>query len=420
MEIREGERKQKMNSLRNEIEQQRSGTGQLFLLFSIILLALNMRSPITSVGPLTTMIQNDLQLSSAAAGALTTIPLLAFAILSPFASTLARAFGIERVLFSALLLLTIGLMLRPAGSVTGLFSGTILIGLAIALCNVLTPAVVKLNFPHKIGVMTGFYAMSMNLSGAFASGFSIPMAAFSSFGWRASLGVWIIPAGAAILVWMTQWRYIRHPLKAGRRTGQKTSLKRSALAWKITAFMGIQSLLFYSLVAWLPDILHEQGLGVESAGWMLSAIQFTQLPFTFIVPIIADRIQNQQPLVIAAAFFMAAGLSGILFAWTEWIVLWVILIGIAGGISFSLAMMFFTLRTRTSLEAADLSGMAQSAGYLFAALGPALFGAIHDTLNGWTVPLLLLIAAVSGLFIAGMGAGKNEYVTGELDPHSMK
>ncbi|WP_050180444.1 CynX/NimT family MFS transporter [Domibacillus robiginosus] len=409
-----------MNSQRNEIEQQRSRTGQLLLLFSIILLALNMRSPITSVGPLTTMIQNDLQLSSAAAGALTAIPLLAFAILSPFASKLARAFGMERVLFSALLLLTMGLMLRPAGSAAGLFAGTILIGLAIALCNVLTPAVVKLNFPHKVGLMTGFYAMSMNLSGALASGFSIPMAALSSLGWRTSLGFWIIPAFAAILVWITQWRYIRNPLKAGQRTYQKTSLKGSMLAWKITAFMGIQSLLFYSLVAWLPDILHEQGLSVESAGWMLSIIQFTQLPFTFIVPIIADRMKNQQPLVILTVSFMAAGLSGILFAWTEWVILWVIMIGIAGGFAFSLAMMFFSLRTKTSFEAADLSGMAQSAGYLFAASGPALFGALHDTLNSWTVPMLLLIAAVMGLFIAGMDAAKEGYVTGRSYNRSAK
>lgn len=401
--------------MRNPIdqkEQYRSQAGQLFLLFSIILLALNMRSPITSVGPITMIIRNDLHISSTAAGALTTIPLLAFAVLSPFTSRLARTFGMEVVLFTALLLLTAGLLLRPAGSAVGLFSGTVLIGIAIALCNVLMPALVKRSFPHKIGVMTGFYAMSMNLSGALASGFSIPIAASSTLGWRASLGFWIIPACAAILVWLTQWRYIKRPLKSGQRTYKKTSLKRSALAWKITAFMGIQSLLFYSLVAWLPDMLHEQGLSAESAGWMLSLIQFTQLPFTFIVPVIADRMKNQQPLVLITAFFMMAGLSGILFAWTELIVLWAMLIGVAGGFAFSLAMMFFSLRTRTPFEAADLSGMAQSAGYLFAASGPALFGALHDTMNSWAVPLLLLMAAVIGLFIAGMGAAKEGFVRG--------
>ena len=400
-----------MSSQTYQREYERSKAGQLFLLFSIILLALNMRSPITSVGPLTTIIRDDLNISSTAAGALTTIPLLAFAVLSPFGSNLARKFGMEVVLFSALLLLTAGLLLRPAGSATGLFLGTVLIGLAIALCNVLMPALVKLNFAHQIGLMTGFYATSMNLSGALASGFSIPIAASSDLGWRAALGFSVILACAAILVWLTQWRYIRHPLKAGQSTYKKTSLKGSALAWKVTAFMGIQSLLFYSFVAWLPDILQEQGLDAGSAGWMLSIVQFTQLPFTFIVPILAGRMKNQQPLVIVAALFMMMGLSGIVFEWTEWILIWVMLIGIAGGCAFSLAMMFFSLRTRNSFEAADLSGMAQSAGYLFAALGPALFGALHDMMNGWTVPLLLLIAAAIGLFMAGMAAGKEGYVT---------
>ncbi|WP_046176364.1 CynX/NimT family MFS transporter [Domibacillus indicus] len=403
-----------MSSQAYQKEKGRSKAGQLFLLLSIVLLALNMRSPITAVGPLTIIIRDDLLISSTAAGALTTIPLLAFAALSPFGASLARKFGMEVVLFSALLILTIGLLLRPVGNTAALFSGTILIGFAIALCNVLMPAFVKLNFPHKIGLMTGFYAMSMNLSGALASGFSIPIAASSGFGWRAALGFWIIPAAAAIAVWLTQWPYIRHPLKAGKHTYKKTRLKGSALAWQITAFMGIQSLLFYSLVAWLPDILHEQGLEAESAGWMLSLIQFTQLPFTFIVPIIAGRMSSQRPLVATTVLLMGAGLSGILFEWTEWIMLWIILIGIAGGFAFSLAMMFFSLRTRNSFEAADLSGMAQSAGYLFAAAGPALFGALHDVLNGWTVPLLLLITAVIGLFAAGMAAGKEGYVTEKL------
>ncbi|OLN23069.1 transporter [Domibacillus antri] len=392
-------------------ERERSKAGQLLLLFSIILLALNMRSPITSVGPLTVMIRDSLGISSTAAGALTTIPLLAFAILSPFASKLARKFGMEVVLFSALLILTAGLALRPVGGAASLFAGTILIGAAIAVCNVLMPAFVKMNFAHQIGVMTGFYAMSMNLTGALASGFSIPIAQASDIGWRAAVGFWLIPAAIAIVVWFSQMSYIRHPLKTEKSTYKKTSVWSSPLAWKVTAFMGIQSLLFYSLVAWLPEILQEQGMSTGASGWMLSIIMFSQLPVTFIVPVIADKMKNQRPLVMIAAVFMIAGLSGILFGLIDLVLLWVIIIGIAGGCAFSLSMMFFSLRTRNSFEAADLSGMAQSAGYLFAAAGPALFGALHDMLNGWAVPLLLLIGAGVGMFIFGMGAGKEGYVT---------
>ncbi|OKL37490.1 CynX/NimT family MFS transporter [Domibacillus mangrovi] len=392
-------------------ERERTKAGNLFLLFSIILLALNMRSPITSVGPLTAMIRDNLGISSTTAGALTTVPLLAFAVLSPFASKMARKFGMEVVLFGALLILTAGLALRPIGGVTTLFTGTLLIGIAIALCNVLMPAFVKRNFAHRIGLVTGFYAMSMNLTGALASGFSIPIATSSDFGWRAAVGFWLIPAGIAIIIWLSQITYIRHPIKTERSTYEKTSLLTSSLAWKVTAFMGIQSLLFYSLVAWLPEILQEQGMSASASGWMLSMIQFAQLPVTFIVPIIAAKMSNQRPLVVITALLMIVGLSGILLGLTEFVLLWVIMIGTGGGFAFSLAMMFFSLRTRNSFEAADLSGMAQSAGYLLAAMGPALFGAMHDFMNSWTVPILLLIGASICLFMVGMGAAKEEYVT---------
>lgn len=392
-------------------ERERSKAGQLLLLFSIILLALNMRSPITSIGPLTAMIRDNLGISSTVTGALTTVPLLAFAVLSPFASNMARKFGMEVVLFGALLILTAGLALRPIGSVTTLFTGTLLIGIAIALCNVLMPAFVKRNFAHQIGLVTGFYAMSMNLTGALASGFSIPIAASSDLGWRAAVGFWLIPAGIAITVWLSQMKYIRHPIKTEKSTYKKTSLLTSSLAWKITAFMGIQSLLFYSLVAWLPEILQDQGMSASASGWMLSMIQFAQLPVTFIVPIIADKMSNQRPLVVITALLMTVGLCGILLGLTEFVLLWVIMIGTGGGFAFSLAMMFFSLRTRNSFEAADLSGMAQSAGYLLAASGPALFGAMHDFMNGWTLPILLLIGASVCLFMVGMGAAKEGYVS---------
>jgi CP family cyanate transporter-like MFS transporter len=392
-------------------ERERSKAGRLLLLFSIILLALNMRSPITSVGPLTGMIRDNLGISNTMAGALTTVPLLAFAILSPFGSKLARKFGMEVVLFGALLILTAGLALRPVGNGTTLFAGTALIGIAIALFNVLMPAFVTMNFAHQIGLMTGLYVMSMNLAGALASGLSIPIATSSDLGWRAAVGFWLIPAGVAIIVWLSQMKYIRHPLKTEGSTYEKTSLLSSPLAWKITVFMGIQSLLFYSCVAWLPDILQEQGMSAGASGWMLSITMFSQLPFTLIVPVMADKMNNQRPLVIIAAVLMIGGLSGILFGRIDFVLLWVIMIGTASGFAFSLSMMFFSLRTRNSFEAADLSGMAQSVGYLLAALGPALLGALHDFMNGWTVPVLLLIGAYICLFIVGMGAAKEGYVT---------
>ena len=317
----------------------------------------------------------------------------------------------EIVLFFVLVVLSIGLVLRPIGGFPTLYLGTILMGAGIAIANVLMPAFIKMKFPNNIGMMTGVYSISMNLTGALAAGLSIPIATSSSFGWKGSIGIWAILAILAIVIWIPQIRQRHKGALPGQNGVKGKSLWHSKLAWKITIFMGLQSLLFYSLVAWLPVILQSRGMDSSQAGWMLSGIQFAQLPFTFIVPIIAGRMKNQVPLVWITFVLMTAGLSGILFGGTLLVLPSVIIIGVASAFAFGLAMMFFSLRTRNSFEAADLSAMAQSFGYLLAASGPSLFGLLFDLTNGWTFPLLLLIAATCVILFVGLGAAKDEYVS---------
>lgn len=398
-------------SVINKKEPRRSTTGLVLLVLGIIFLAANLRAPITSVGPVVALIRDNLGISNIMVGALTTIPLLAFAVLSPFAPRLARRFGMEVVLFVVLIVLSIGLVLRPAGGILTLYTGTLLIGAGIAIANVLMPAFIKMKFSNNIGLLTGVYSVSMNLTGALAAGLSIPIASSSGFGWKGSIGVWTVLAILALIFWIPQIRHRQKEALPGKNDIKGQSLWRSTLAWKITLFMGLQSLLFYSLVAWLPVILQGRGMQADEAGWMLSYIQFSQLPFTFIVPIIAGRMKNQVPLVWITFILMTLGLSGILFGGTTFVLPSVIVIGIASAFAFSLAMMFFTLRTNNSFEAADLSAMAQSFGYLLAASGPPIFGWLFDLTNGWTIPLALLIAATFAILIVGLGAAKNEFVS---------
>ena len=175
--------------------------------------------------------------------------------------------------------------------------------------------------------------------------------------------------------------------------------------------MGLQSLIYYAVIAWFPEILQQRGLTASAAGWMISLMQFSILPFTFIVPIIAGRMESQRLLVAVTSLLFATGICGILFGNTVLIPIWIILIGIACGCSFSLAMMFFGLRTESVDEAAEISGMAQSFGYLLAAFGPLVFGLLRDVTESWTTPLVMLIVASVFLFIFGMGAGKKGYVS---------
>ncbi len=410
-----------MNLQQARLDQQQLGTNaepikrMWLLIIGIIFIAANLRAPLTSIGPLITSIRDSLGLSNTVAGTITTVPLLAFALLSPFVPKLSKRFGMELVLLTSLLVLTVGIILRSLAGVGALFAGTILLGLSIAVCNVLLPSLIKQNFPQKIGVMTGVYTVSMNLCGAIASGVSIPISSSLGLGWKGALGCWGILSFLTILIWTQQFNNRR---KAGQTENNEhhtrsINLWRSRIAWKVTLFMGLQSFIYYTLITWLPEILQQQGLNSNSAGWLLSLMQFVILPFTFIVPILAGRMKNQRLLVIITSVLFTAGISGILNGSTILSLLGVILVGIGGGFAFSLAMMFFSLRTQSSQQAAELSGMAQSVGYLLAAVGPTMFGLLHDVTSSWTIPLLMLIVASILILIFGMDAGKNEYVSVE-------
>ncbi|WHX85332.1 MFS transporter [Bacillus paralicheniformis] len=381
------------------------------IIIGIVLISLTMRSPLTSVGPLVGSIRESLGLSNTAAGLLTTLPLLAFSLLSPFAPILARRFGMERIILYALVLLMIGIAVRSLSATVPLFAGTVLLGLAIAVCNVLIPGLVKRDFSHNVGLMTGLYSVSMNLCGAIASGVSVPLARNLGFGWNGALGIWGLLALIAALFWFPKAR-ASHASAGITTSGASTrrSLWRSPLAWIITLFMGLQSLLFYVLIAWLPEVMTSRGLNEDSAGWMLSLFQFASLPVSFIVPIVAGRMKNQRLLVVIMTVLFFVSLGGLYFGDNALILFWTILLGIAGGCAFSLAMIFLSLRTKDATDAASLSGMSQSVGYLLAATGPILFGLLHDVTASWNLPILLLLMVSILLFIFGLGASKNQTV----------
>ncbi|MBB3112380.1 CP family cyanate transporter-like MFS transporter [Paenibacillus phyllosphaerae] len=389
------------------------------LVLGIILVAANQRAPITSVGPLIGDIRTYTGISNTVAGMLTTVPLLAFALMSPFAPKLARRYGMERVIFCALIVLLIGTLCRSIHGAGTLFAGTVLIGLAISICNVLIPSLVKRDFSHKVGLMTGVYSISMNLCGALASGISIPLARDAGFGWQGALICWGILVTLAMISWSPRLRASQSTTAAASVAinGAKPNLWRSGLAWQVTAFMGLQSLIFYMLAAWLPEILVSRGMSQDAGGWMLSLLQFSMLPFTLFVPIIAGRMRNQKPLVMLTTFLYLIGIGGLFMENTALVPLWAIIIGIAGAFSFSLAMIFFSLRTRTAQESAELSGMAQTVGYIMAAIGPMLFGGLHDITHGWNLPLMILIVASLCIFAFGLGAARDRFVH-PTDSHS--
>ncbi|QKY71570.1 MFS transporter [Lentibacillus sp. CBA3610] len=377
------------------------------LLIGVLLIASSLRAPLTSVGALLPYIRDDLGISNTVAGSLTTLPLLAFAAVSPFASVVASRIGMEWTLFYAFILLTIGLVGRTLFGITLLLAGTIIVGLAIAFGNVLLPAIIKMKFPLKIGLFTGLYAVFMNIFGALASGVSLPLSRISGWGWQGSLAFWAVLSIVALIVWLPQLRKKRGTQKSTDENGEaiNNNIWRSSLAWNITVYMGTQSMVFFTMISWLPDILKSTGYSSDAAGWILSLMQLAFIPFSFITPVIAEKMKNQKVLAAITGIMVMIGAGGLLIGNAVTIIIAVICIGGACGAAFSLSMMFFSLRSNDGQEASRISGMAQSFGYLIAAIGPVLLGFMHDLTANWVLPIIVVGFVGVILIVTGIKSG---------------
>lgn len=412
-----------MNQLSTKSTQHSSSPNRtvLLLILGIALLAANLRAPLTSVGPLVGLMRDNLHISNTLAGMMTTLPLFAFALFSPLVPGLARRFGIERVLFGSMVILALGILLRSWSGSFGLFLGTAILGLSISVDNVLIPSLIKREFPKQVGVMTGVYTVSMNTFAALASGISIPLAVGLGLGWTGALRIWAVLSLTAIIFWVPQLRRNSQGSSAAGASitkGAKSeptgriNMWQSPLAWQVTLYMGLQSMVFYCMVAWLPDILIQAGMSSGQAGWMLSLMQLALIPMTFVGSVLAGRKASQHSLVTFGSVCVITGLAGLLlWGGSELTFLWIVILGIGGGFTFSLAMMLFSLRTENADEAARLSGMAQSIGYLLAACGPMFFGYLHDLTADWRMPLLILIAVAALCWFTGFCASGDRYIS---------
>src|SRR5699024_11196554 len=250
--------------------------NQALLIFGVILIAFNLRPSITAIGPLIGLISSELQLPGWSLGLLTSLPLIGFAVMSPIAPKLSRKYSNEVVVIGGMVTLAIGMVLRSITMIFFLFAGTVLIGIGIAVANVLLPGIIKERFPDRVPFMTGVYSTAMGLMAALASGVSIPLATVLNGSWELSLAISIIPAVIGIGVWTY---YVRRRTSANEIevhyiAADQVRMWRSRLAWDVSIFLGLQALFYYVIIAWLPSILIDHGVSNEFAGWMLSYAQF--------------------------------------------------------------------------------------------------------------------------------------------------
>ncbi|WP_281541726.1 CynX/NimT family MFS transporter [Maribacter aestuarii] len=390
--------------------QKSASRNNYLLVVGIIFIAINLRPALASVGPLVEDIRVSTGLSNTLLGLLTTLPLLAFGVVSTLTPLFTKRFGIGGTLLGAMLLLTAGIAIRYINWIPALYIGTLLLGVAIALGNVLLPSITKRNFNENSGFMTSLYSSFMALGAATAAGLSVPLAQDIELGWRGSLVVWGVPSLLALFVWMPQ---VPKLTKSSSDRSFKEAMKKlssSRLAWNVALFMGLQSMVFYIILAWLPVILQSRGYDAAFAGWMLSLSQATGIIGSLVIPYVAGKQKNQRTIVTVLVLLEAVSLLGILLPEFGLIAVWVSLLGIVLGGTFGLALLFLVLRSRDTDGATELSGMAQSVGYLVAATGPMLFGGIFDLTGDWDYALLFLFLVAAIKLYMGLGAGKAEKV----------
>ncbi|MCY1140040.1 MFS transporter [Actinoplanes sp. Pm04-4] len=379
-------------------------------LVALLLAAVNLRLAVTSVGPVLDEIRDGLGMSSTMAGLLTSVPVVCFAAVGLTAPRLARRFGASRVILVGLVVLAAGLAVRPFAPGTALFLLLSLVALAgIAVVNVLLPSVVKDRFPDRVGATTGLYTVALNVGATTAAAATVPLSEHAFGGdWRFGLACWAVVAVLAVPSWLP---LAREPI--ARKTEVKTEVpvrvSRTAVAWALAVYFGMQSTSAYVIIGWLPQIYRDAGISAEQAGVLFAVTSFLGVPLGFVLSAYAGRVRSQSWIAVGLGLFGLAGYGGLWYdpAAAPW--LWAILLGIVNT-AFPLVLTLIALRGRTPATVVKLSAFAQSVGYVFAIPGPFLVGALHDATDGWRAPLALMVGLMIPQIIAGYLAGRDRQV----------
>jgi MFS transporter, CP family, cyanate transporter len=391
----------------------------------VVLVAFNQRPAVASVPP----VLGELGLGPTAQSLLVTIPVLCFGLGALAGPRVRRALGEEWAIFVIVAVLAAAILVRAVFLGWVLFPSTVVIGLAIALLNVLMPSFIKRRFPERPGAMTSAYVASATLGPALAAGLTVPIyrAAGDSVG--IALGVWALPAMAALVAWAPQVREAR-AISAGRVScggigvldcmpgaedtsgGPGVRIWRVPLAWQVMVYMGIGSLVFYGPLSWLPQIYQSRGFDPETAGYLLLAMSFVGMIGSTVSPLIGGRRRDQRSAVVVSAAVTMVGFLGFLVGPHSVAFLWVVILGIGQGAQFGLALLMIVLRSADGNVAAKVSSMANAGGYMIAAAGPLVMGILHSATGGWWYPIAFLIIANLFAFVMGYGAAHDRVIRG--------
>jgi len=374
------------------------------VLCAMVLLATNMRAPIVALGSIAPVVKDALDISEFQIGWLGAVPMLSFAVGALISPTIGKRFGLENTLIAMIGLLTVGMIIRTAiPTWSGFLIGTLLLTLAIGFANTLAAPVIKQRTPQHIPLITGLFSLTMTTAAGIVAGVVLPLS--EQVGWQWALGGWTILGVFAFVIWL----FLRVRLGSSNHQAvipaalgsSDISMWRTTFAWQIAIFMGLQSLLFYTVASFLPSIWVSKGLSAVSAGQMGSVFQFMAPVSILSLTWLVNRGRPIQALAVFAAVLNVIGILGVSYLSTDLAWLWSGMMGMGCSAIFTLSMMLFSMRTYTTNQASELSGMAQAVGYVIAFFGPLGTGWLHEMTGSWSMPLfIMLILMIVNVVIA--------------------
>lgn len=386
------------------------GIRTFYLIAGLLLLAFNMRPALVSVSPIINIIGIDLHVSTSALSLLTAIPVLCFGFLAPLAPLIASKLTLSKAILASLALLLIGIALRSAPQWDVVMFGTVILGVGIAIMNVLAPSAVKQYFPKQVGLFTGLYITVLNAAAALAAASSVKLTTAVSGAWNASLIIWAIPVLPALVLWKKIANDKDGPHSPDESVPMIPLLKKVD-TWTLIGFTAAQSVVYYSVLTWLPAIYNSYGYSSTDSGFLLAVVTGVSIPVALVTPVLSLKLHSQIfPMTFIGAAAMV-GLSGILVTPPSTAIFFCVILGIGIGGAFPLAVTAFIQRARTVQETSALSTLAQAGAYVIAAFGPFTLGFLFDLRGNWTSGLIILIACAGLEIFFGLFAGRPAFIS---------
>jgi len=387
-------------------------------LIALFFITLILRPPIAQIGPLLHEITGALKLSPTEVGLLASAPVFTFGAGAFLAPWLLRRFGLNHAIMLMLIVIFACIALRSWFGYPVLLIGTIVIGLAIAITNVLLPTFLRVDFPKQTVVLTSGYTTMLAITASVAAAVSVPLS--ESFGgWQYSLLVTVVPALLAAVFWYPRIReaepHVRIPSHAAK--ADTKAVYGSLIAWSSLFFFGIQSMNFYVVLSWLPTMLISIGVEPGAAGGYLGIATAIGIPTAMLLAPVMNKLKSISWLAVGFSLLAMAGFASLsLFLAagdptnTFWLLASCVMISVGQTATFPLSLTIISTRAHGQSKTTVLSAMSQGWGYLLSGLGVFAIGAFAVSTGSWATGVMILVFTGVVQAAAGFYGGRNRYI----------